>query len=415
MPAPATLESWFQPLTSLLARPAFRRLWFYSCAGSFTLWTEIIITGWVALQLTGSPWLVALTGVGRSAAVPLIGPFGGTLADRVDRVFLVRIAEGGNLLTLALLTGAFLTGHGSYMLVLLSTIWFGISWALALPAHQALLMDLVGPKDLLPAVALDRVTQSVTRIVGPLLAGVLLTFLGTASYTGLVLLPALSLIVLQNLDVKRGDDSTSISVWRQLRQGLTYVRKEPIIWTVLLMNVAMNCFIYPSKHLYAVFAKNVLQAGPVALGFMGATDGLGVPLMLLLLPRLRGARTQGLTLAIGGILGSLVLAAFAFSTSLPVALALLVISGFGQAGFDVMRSTLILRHAKPSLRGRAMGLLVLSTGTFPIGALGIGAVAEHWGTPLAIGSGTLVCAAVLTTIVWNSPWLLYFRANHRSS
>ena len=91
---------WSHDLTALLARPAFRHLWLSTCASSFTLWTEVIVTGWVALQLTGSPWLVAMTGVGRAVAMPLIGPLSGALADRLDRVLLVRIAEGGNLAAL---------------------------------------------------------------------------------------------------------------------------------------------------------------------------------------------------------------------------------------------------------------------------------------------------------------------------
>ena len=226
---------WSHDLTALLARPAFRHLWLSTCASSFTLWTEVIVTGWVALQLTGSPWLVAMTGVGRAVAMPLIGPLSGALADRLDRVLLVRIAEGGNLAALALLAGTLLTGHGSYWLLLLVTFWFGVSTALAWPSRRALLMDLAGSEYLLSAVVLERVTQSVARVLGPLLAGALLALWADGAYAALVLFPALSLLALGRLAaVRRAGEVTPAPVWRQLREGWAYVRGEPVIWAVLL-------------------------------------------------------------------------------------------------------------------------------------------------------------------------------------
>ena len=303
---------WSHDFTALLARPAFRRLWLSTCASSFTLWTEVIVTGWVALQLTGSPWLVAVTGVGRAAAMPLIGPLSGALADRLDRVLLVRIAEGGNLAALALLAGTLLTGHGSYWLLLLVTLWFGVSTALAWPSRRALLMDLAGSEHLLPAVVLDRVTQSVARVLGPLLAGVLLALWADGAYAALVLFPALSLLALGRLAaVRMAGEVTHAPVWRQLREGWAYVRGEPIIWAVLLMTVAMNGFVFQAKFLYPVFAEDVLRVGPVELGWMGAANGIGAPLMLLLLPRLNRERSYGWTLVLGAGLAALALAAFA--------------------------------------------------------------------------------------------------------
>ena len=398
---------WSHDLTALLARPAFRRLWLSTCASNFTLWTEVIVTGWVALQLTGSPWLVAITGVGRAAAMPLIGPLSGALADRLDRVLLVRIAEGGNLAALALLAGTLLTGHGSYWLLLLVALWLGMSTALAWPARRALLMDLAGSEYLLPAVVLERVTQSVARVLGPLLAGVLLALWEDGAYAVLLLFPALSLLALGRLAaVRMAGDLARAPVWRQLREGWAYVRGEPIIWAVLLMTVAMNCFVFPAKFLYPVFAEDVLRVGPVELGWMGAANGIGAPLMLLFLPRLNRERSYGWTLVLGAVLAALALAAFATTTSLPLAIALLTLSGLGQAGFAVMQSTLILSRAEPALRGRAMGLLVLATGSTPLGSLGAGAVAERWGAPLAIGAGALLCTILVAAIAWRSPQLL---------
>lgn len=405
-PGPHALRPWRHNLTDLLARPAFRRLWLYTIASSFTRWMEIIITGWLAFQLTGSPWLVSLTGVGRGVAGLLMGPFGGALADRFDRGLLLRIAEGGNLVALILLAGAATTNHSSYALLLLTMVWFGISMALALPAQQALLMDVAGSKYLLPAVVLERVTQSLTRVIGPLLAGILLALWQDSSYTVLLLFSTLSLLALRNLHGMIGRSGTlPIPVWKQLSNGYSYVRSKPIIWAVLVMNLIMNCFVYPTKHLHPVFAEDILRVGPIWLGMMGAANGVGAPLMLLISPHLKNARSFIWTLVVGAVAGSLALTAFAASTHAPLAIALLTLSGLGQAAFDVMRSTLILSEAQPALRGRSMGLLVLTTGGFPLGALATGAVAEHWGAPVAIGASSLICAIMLAVVVLRSSLL----------
>ncbi|MAG35571.1 MAG: hypothetical protein CL878_04910 [Dehalococcoidia bacterium] len=403
------LGPWTQSFAALLALPGFRRLWLSACASSFTQWTETIVTSWLALQLTGSPWLVALTGVARAAAVPLIAPLSGALADRVDRVLLVRSAAWGNAVALALLAGTFLTGHGSYWQLLVVSLWFGTSMTLAWPARRALLPDLAGPEHLLSALVLDRLTQSVARVVGPLLAGALLALWGGGAYAALVPFPALAVLALGNLVLPRQAvtrAAASVTAWRHLREGVAYVRREPMIWVVLLMTVAMSSFIYPARHLYAVMAEEVLHVGPVELGWMGAANGLGAPLVLVLLPRLRGERFYGWILLLGAALAALALAAFATSTSLPLSLALLVLSGMGQAGFAVMQSTVTLSHAEPELRGRAMGLLVLATSSAPLGSLEMGAVAERWGAPLAIGANALLCAACVALIAWRSPQLL---------
>ena len=110
---------------------------------------------------------------------------------------------------------------------------------MAWPSRRALLMDFAGSEYLLSAVVLERVTQSVARVLGPLLAGALLALWADGAYAALVLFPALSLLTLGRLaTVRRASEVIPAPVWRQLREGWTYVRGEPVIWAVLLMTVA---------------------------------------------------------------------------------------------------------------------------------------------------------------------------------
>ena len=104
--SPARLGRGWATSRPPLAVPQFRRLWLSSCASNLFRWMELTITSWIALQLTGSPWLVALAGVCRAAPLPLVGPFSGMLADRYNRASMVRLGLWGQLAPLALPTRA---------------------------------------------------------------------------------------------------------------------------------------------------------------------------------------------------------------------------------------------------------------------------------------------------------------------
>ena len=127
-----------------LEQPEFRRLWLSTFAWNFSRLMEMTITSWVALELTGSPWLVALTGVFRSAFLPVSGPLTGALSDRFDRVTLMKGAQWGNVVVISALAGALLAGRGAYWQIVIACLWLGASWGLDFPSRRALMADLVG-------------------------------------------------------------------------------------------------------------------------------------------------------------------------------------------------------------------------------------------------------------------------------
>ncbi len=401
------LGPWVGNAAAPLAVPQFRRLWLSSCASNLFRWMELTITSWIALQLTGSPWLVALAGVCRAAPLPLVGPFSGMLADRYSRVLLVRLGLWGQLIPLALLTGAFLAGHGAYWQLLVVSVCLGVSWSLEWPSRRSLLGDLARPELLLRAAVLDSATMSGTRVLGPLLAGLLLAVWGNGAYGALVLLPILALVAVSRLvPLQAVQPARATSAWRQLREGFAYVRQEQIIWAVILITVAMNFFTFPAQQLFSVMAEHVLHVGPVQLGWMAAANGLGAALGLFFLPQISRAGGWGWVFVGGSLVTAVALSLFAGSTVLWLSLVLLLLSGFGHAGFSVMQATLVLSQATPAMRGRAMGLVTLAIGSSPLGNLEQGLVAEQWGAPAAIGGSALLCAVTVMLVAWWSPGLL---------
>ena len=92
---------------------AIRALWLSTLAWNFARWMEMTITSWGALQLTGSPWLVALIGVARTVALPVSGPATGALSDRLDRLWMIRSSGWVNVAVMASVAVALVTGHGA--------------------------------------------------------------------------------------------------------------------------------------------------------------------------------------------------------------------------------------------------------------------------------------------------------------
>jgi MFS family permease len=306
----------FGDLAQPLADEQFRWLWLSTFAWNFARWMEMTVTGWVALELTGSPWLVALIGVTRSAFLPVAGPITGALSDRFDRARLMKVAQWGNVLVIGAVAIALLAGRGAYWQLVLASLWLGASWGIDWPSRRALLADMVGPHRVLQAVVLDNVTQNISRIAGPLLGGVLLAAWGSGGgFAALALSFLCASLILQ--PVRPAAARLVLvrqSVWHQLTSGLRYVRRDAAVWAVLVITVVMNCLLFPYQQLLSVFAERVLAVGPVGLGAMGAANGIGASLGLILLPPLRRPQWQGLAFAGGSCIACLTHFAFAPTT-----------------------------------------------------------------------------------------------------
>jgi MFS family permease len=396
---------------------------------------ELPVTGWVALELTGSPADVALLGVTRTALLPFAGLAGGVLADRLDRVRLIRLAQWGNTLVMGALAASWLAGKGAFWQLLLATLWLGLSWGIDWPARRALGADLVGPRRVLQAVVLDGASQNVSRIAGSVLAGWLLAVWGgagaVAAVAGFYLGAVVALLPVRAPDQpgrpnqpgrpgpagdpesgnmerpgEAGDAQAGAagprSVWGELAAGLAYVRRDAVVWAVLVVGVLMDALLLQYQPLLAVFAERVLQVGPVELGRMGAASGVGATLGLLIFPSLRDARRQARAYVGGCLLACVAVLLFALSRSLPVSLLMLFAAGLGTAAFGTMQTTILLSRTSVAMRGRVLGLQALTIGSAPLGALQLSLVVERLGAPLAVALNAACCGVAVSLVTWRS-------------
>ena len=354
------------------------------------MWMEMLIVGWLGLELTDSAWWVSVLGFYRSIPLLLIGPWGALVTDRFPRRRLLSVFQGLGATASLLVLFAFLNGSLTYVQLALFSFIQGVIWALDWPTRRAIIPDLVGRERVVDALVLENAIQNMTRILGPISGGVALELLGVGG--GLALLSALGFgCFLLLLGITSRSQAPSVTggfrtVVDTTRQGWKFVRGNRKIWGVFLITIFMNVWAFPYMNLLPVFARDILGQGPVGLGWLGAAHGLGATAGLLIIHWGRKWLSNEWLFSGGSLLLSFGLVLFSTSTSYHLSLLLLFISGLGQAGFSIMQSSIILVESTDDMRSRAMGALVLAIGVGPLGRLQSGSMAEALTVSWAVGS-----------------------------
>jgi len=374
-------------------------------------WMQSVAQGWLVYELTNSPFALGLVWFATYLPVLLFSLIGGVVADRLDKRKLLLITQTAAMLQ-ALLLG-FLTSSG------LIQVWQIIVLALALgtinafdtPTRQAFIVEMVGKEDLMNAIALNSSIFNGARIIGPAIAGGLISTIGVAScfyLNGVAFLAIIFGLLLMRLDkIKR---EGGISVWKNLTEGLRYVRNNTIALTLVSLVAMASIFGLPYITLLPVFAKDILQTAAIKpelrYSLLMVASGVGALAGALFLASLGEFRRKGWLLTWGNIFFPLILILFSVSRLFPLSLLLLVGVGWGLITQNATANTLLQTIAPDNLRGRVMSIYTLMfMGMIPLGSLQAGAVAEHFGAALAVALGGLICLLFALWLLWKSPQL----------
>src|SRR5919109_3844911 len=166
------------PDWSILRQRDFRLLWGAGGISNACRWMEMGVLGWLVLELTNSPWQVALVGAFRSAPMLAFGLFSGLIADRMNRRCVMLITQAGNALVTAALLLSLLVEAIQPWQVFVGAFVLGCSTILDMPSRRSLIYDVVGPHKLVSAMSLETVNNTVGKFAGPLIGGVLIELTG---------------------------------------------------------------------------------------------------------------------------------------------------------------------------------------------------------------------------------------------
>ena len=382
-----------------LNNPDYRRLLASNALWWQFMWMEIIVVGWLVLELTNSAWQVSLIGFYRMAPLLLVGFVSGPLTDRFGRRKIIIFSQAVNLVVSLLIALIILADRLAVWHLAVGALVMGTTWAADWTARRSLLPDLVGKARTMDAMLLEGIFQNITRVAGPFSSGALYATLEPFGcyliLTGIALASLLILVRLSRQPVLERTP-TDASHWTRTLEGLRYIRRNPVILGVTLITITMNFLVFPYQTLLPVFARDILDQGPVGFGVLASANGVGAFAGLWIVSRLRRYVSISWLYAAGSFLMAAAVVVFSMSADFYLSFGLLILSGIGHAAFGLLQSTIVLLSARDDMRSRAMGGIVLAIGTGPPGRLSAGALAERFGAPFAVG---LTCAIAALFVV----------------
>src|SRR5512142_1758210 len=380
----------------------FTLLWSGLIVSNMGTWMQNVANGWLVLQLTNSPLWLGLLGLSFAVPMIVIPPFAGAIVDRVNRVHLLYFTQSMQLVTAMVLAILTWTGRIQTWHILLASFIGAALLAFDNPARQALIPDLVQPRDLLNALSLNSATYTGAALVGPALAGAILGPLGagTLFFVNAVSFLAVIFALAAMKDVKTHSGGRSRSLRDSFWAGLSYAWNSRMIVALLGLSALSGVFGRSYQNLLPIFGRDIWHAGPEGYGLLLASAGGGALLGAFVLASFRRWHHQGAVMLISGFLFSLSLIAFAASPNIGLGLVLLFITGLMSTVFSTIISTFIQFSVPNEMRGRVMSLYTVTLIGLPsLGALGSGALAEVLGGIPGAPRAILLCAVALSIIL----------------
>ncbi|GFH36829.1 MFS transporter [Streptomyces pacificus] len=379
------------------------RLFFTGAIVSNTgTWMARITQDWLVLTLTGSAAAVGITTALQFLPMLLFGLYGGVIADRCPKRLLLLFSQGALGLcglTLAVLT---LSGEVRVWHVYLVAFLLGMVTVVDNPTRQSFVSEMVGPGQLRNAVSLNSANFQSARLVGPAVAGVLITAVGSGwafLLNGLSFLaPIIGLLLMRPAELHRTEPVPRGK--GQLREGLTYVAGRPeLIWPIVLVGF-VGTFAFNFPIWLTAFADKVFHAGAGTYGLLNTLIAAGSLAGALLAAR-RGSSRLRMLLGAAALLGVLEIAA-ALSPSFWLFAALLVAIGMVGLTVNVTANSSVQLATDPAMRGRVMSLyMMVFVGGTPLGAPVVGWLTDHYGVRvgMATGGAVAVIAAVVIGLI----------------
>ncbi|TYT23924.1 MFS transporter [Luteimonas viscosa] len=393
-PADAPAPGPWSPLT----QPTFRMMWLAVLIGNIGTWIHDVAAAWVMAENTGSPLMVAAVQSATTLPVVLLAVLAGTLADIVDRRKYLILAQLWMLLvagTLALL--AHLDMLGPWTLIAL-TFALGVGAAMAMPAQQATVPELVPRTMLGPAVALSSLSMNIARAIGPALGGLIVASAGIESAFAINALSFLCivavLVIWRRTPAKTALPPESFGV--ALRAGLRYATQASVLQSVLVKAASFFMFASALTALLPIVVNRELQASAGSYGLLLGCIGIGAICGAVLLPKLRARIPPDRMVLVATLVYAGCMLALALLRDIPLLYVVSLVNGF--AWITVLSSLQIAAQTSvPAwVRARALALyIVVFSGGMAIGSLGWGTLAQHTGTTtalLAAAAGTVLAA-----------------------
>jgi len=361
-------------------------------------WLTLVAQTLLVLELTDSGVALGVLAAAQFGPILVLGPWAGLVADRSDKRRLLLIVQALAMGQSFLLAALAFSGDPPVGAIYAVAVLGGVCMAFDNPARRSFVVEMVDPARINNAVSLNSALMTSSRVVGPALAGLLVT---TVGYGWAFLGDGLSyLAVITGLWMMRTGELRPAPVAPrgrgQVREGLRYVRREPELFVPMAMLAVIGTLSYNFQTVFPLFVTRDLDSSEAVFTALFSVVSIGSLIGALVTARRRDIGVRQVSLAAVGF--GLALAAMALAPNVAVAIVLGVVLGLASITFIVSSTVIVQVRSAPEMRGRVLAIqAMLFLGSTPVGGPIVGWVADQFGARYSVGVGA---AAALLAGLW---------------
>src|SRR5438132_5462762 len=369
-----------------------------------------VALAWQMYELTNSAWQIGLLGLARAVPQIALALLGGLMADAMERRRLIMGTQIAQLTVPVALAGLTLADAVTPSSLYVTSALLALAGTLETPARQALVPNLVPRSDLTSAIALNSAQRSLSEIIGPSLAGLLLAVTDPAwCYTlnaGLCMALLTALLLMRTTpQVTNGRSGVSLQA---LRDGMAFLATQPVIVAFMVLDFGAT-FFGSSRALLPVYARDVLSVGPAGLGMLYAASAVGSLLAATGMGLAPNPRRSGLWVLVAVAVYGVCTLVFAVSTAFRLSLPMLAGTGAGNMVGGVLRNTINQVLTPDYFRGRVAAVnSIFTMGGPQLGQFESGVVAALWSPEASALTGGLGALLVVWSVAM-VPKVRHFR------
>lgn len=366
-------------------------------------WMQQIAMSWLVYRMTNSAFLLGLIGFSSQICSLFFSPFAGVISDRWNRHHILVATQSLSMIQAFILAALTLTGMIAVHHLIILSLFLGFVNAFDMPTRQAFVVEMVERRqDLGNAIALNSFLFNGARLLGPSIAGILISILGEGmcfllnAFSFLAVI--IALLAMKMAPNKREPGKTE--VLQGFKEGFIYAFGFPPIRSILMFLGWISLVGTANTTLMPVFAKNILHGGPQTYGFLMAAIGVGAIIGAIFLASRRSVLGLGRIIVIASGIFGIGIISFSSSHILWLSFSLLLLVGFGMMVHMASSNTILQTMVDDDKRGRVMSLYVMAfMGMAPLGSLAGGSLAGTIGAPytLIIGGASCILGSFMFT------------------
>ena len=360
-------------------------------------WMQRLAIGWLVYRLSDSAFLLGMVEFAGQIPCFILTPLGGVVADRYNKYHILITTQILSMLQATILTCFFFWGNVTIPHLILLNIFLGVINAFDMPIRQSFVVEMIEDRsDIGNAIALNSSMVNVARLLGPAIAGFILTatnegmcfLLNAVSYIAVIA----SLFMMKSISFR--NNINQISAWQQLAGGFAHTFAFAPIKYIIAMIALVSLAGMPYLVLMPIFARDILHGGPHTLGLLMSASGIGALIGAMYLATRKNIVGLGKIMVAAMVIFSVGIIGFSFSSVIWLSMIFIFLAGLGMMLQTASGNTILQTIVSDEMRGRIMSVFIMAfIGMAPFGSLLAGSLANKIGAPNTLLTGGICCLA----------------------